>query len=459
MGNVFAHTVMRRSLSNTVAYLSVALLAACAVGGPSEISPNEIPELEQRVSANPDNGKLLLRYAAALFAASRCDTASSVAVSGSSRRPKDALGPLIIGQCLERSGDYDRAISTYQTYLSQYSSERGAPAVSARAMLARRERATTQARAALRGEQGQAGTLGDPQVVAVLPLVISGDSIYQPLSRGLAQIMTSDLALLQRFRMVERLQVGALYDEMALGRTQRADQATVARVGRLLRAGRLVQGLANFPSEGETLLEATVVLSDGQVTSPQRVTGRLRDLMDMEKQSVIGITENQLGYTLSEAERQLILENGTQNLVAFLAYSNGLEAEDRGDYVAAAGFYSEAIQADPDFQMAQEGFEASSVAPEVVNADASAVTVQAESTVEQPPSIIPTQFGDATNQAVNAGELDLSATQSEQIQVADQTQTTTRSTTSTAASPSPTITNKGENPVMKGTIRIVFRLP
>ena len=459
MGNVFAHTVMHRSLSNTVAYLSVALLAACAVGGPSEISPNEIPELEQRVSANPDNGKLLLRYAAALFAASRCDTASSVAVSGSSRRPKDALGPLIIGQCLERSGDYDRAISTYQTYLSQYSSERGAPAVSARQMLARRERATTQARAALRGEQGEA-TVGDPQVVAVLPLVISGDSIYQPLSRGLAQMMTSDLALLQRFRMVERLQVGALYDEMALGRTQRADQATVARVGRLLRAGRLVQGLANLPSEGETLLEATVVLSDGQVTSPQRVTGRLRDLMDMEKQIVIGITENQLGYTLSEAERQLILENGTQNLVAFLAYSNALEAEDRGDYVAAAGFYSEAVQADPDFQMAQDGFEASSVAPEVINADASAVTVQAESTVEPPPSILPNpQYADATDQLVNAGKLDLSATPSEQLEVTDETSTTNDATTTTAAAPSPTITNKGENPVMKGTIRIVFRLP
>ncbi len=459
MGNFSAHTVMPRSMSITAVCLSAALLAACAAGGPSEISPNEIPELEQRVSANPENGKLLLRYAAALFAASRCDTASSVAASGSARRPKDALGPLIIGQCFERSGDYEGAISTYGTYLSQYSSERGAPAVSAREMLARRERATTQARAALRGEQGQGVTRGDPQVVAVLPLVISGDSIYQPLSRGLAQIMTSDLALLQRFRMVERLQVGALYDEMALGRTQRADQATVARVGRLLRAGRLVQGLANLPNEGETLLEATVVLSDGQVTSPQRATGRLRDLMEMEKQIVIGITENQLGYTLSEAERQLILENGTRNLVAFLAYSSALEAEDRGDYVAAAGFYSEAVQADPDFQMAQDGFEASSVAPDVVNADASAVTVEAQSTVEQPPSIIQIQVGDATNQAVNAGELDLSATQSEQIQVADQTQTTTRSTTSTAASPSPTITNKGENPVMKGTIRIVFRLP
>lgn len=459
MGNVFAHTVMPRSSSLAVVCFSVAFLVGCAVGGPSEISPNEIPELEQRVSASPENGKLLLRYAAALFAASRCDTASSVAASGSARRPKDALGPLIVGQCLERSGDYDGAISTYQTYLSRYSSERGAAAISAREMLARRERATTQARAALRGEQGQGPTRGDPQVVAVLPLVISGDSIYQPLSRGLAQIMTSDLALLRRFRMVERLQVGALYDEMALGRTQRADQATVARVGRLLRAGRLVQGLANLPSDGQTLLEATVVLSDGQVTSPQRATGRLRDLMEMEKQIVIGITENQLGYTLSEAERQLILENGTRNLVAFLAYSNGLDAEDRGNYVVAAGFYSEAIQADPDFQAAQDGFEASSVAPDLVNADASAVTVEATRTVEPPPSIIPNQFGDATNQAVYAGELDLSATQSEQSSVTDLTQTTNESTTSTAASPSPTIANKGENPVMKGTIRIVFRLP
>ncbi|MFQ5704548.1 MAG: CsgG/HfaB family protein [Gemmatimonadales bacterium] len=457
MGTVAARNVLVRWIPTFPIFFAVALLAACATGRASQISPEEIPDLERRVASDPDNGKLLLRYAAALFAASRCDTASVVARSGYSKRPQDALGPLVIGQCLERTGSYDRAITTYETYLSRYHGERGAPAVSARMMLARREQATSAARAALGAEQRQAAAPGDPQVIAVLPLIISGDTIYRPLSRGLAQIMTSDLGLLQRFRMVERLQVGALYDEMKLGQSARVDQSTAARVGRLLRAGRLVQGSANLPSEGESLLESTVVLSDGQVTNPERARGRLKDLMELEKQLVIAIAENQLGYTLSQAERQLILENGTRNLTAFLAYSNGLEAEDRGDYVAAAGFYADAVQADPDFQMAQDGFEASTAATDIENASAGEVTVQATLAVDQPPTILDTPVGNAATLAVNAGTLDLAATPSEQLEVSDQTQTTTRSTTNTTAKPSPTFANKGQG--LKGTIRIVFRLP
>jgi hypothetical protein len=282
--------------------------------------------------------------------------------------------------------------------------------------------------------------------------------MYQPLSRGLAQILTSDLALLQRFRMVERLQLGAVMDELQLAQTERVDPATVSRLGRLVQAGRMVQGLAAIPPEGETQLEASVVMSSGEVASAEAVRGRLRDLMRMEKDLVIAIAA-QLGYLLSDAERQLILENGTQNLMAFLAYSRGLIEEERGNYRAASEHFAEAVREDPSFDMAREEYQAAAVAPALEGAPPSGVTVTANEVPPAPDPIFGGITVDAATTAMGASELDVAATHSEQVQVVDQTQTSTSATRSSASQPPSTVAAKGPDPVMVGTVRIIFRLP
>ena len=455
MGDAAIRIAKRPLFSSGLLVLCAGLAVGCGLGRVSEVSPEEIPALEQRLAENPGDGALMLRYAAALFAGDQCDSATVVARGGMTSRPKDALGPLVVGQCLEQGGDYDQAIDVYRRYLTAHSGERGATAVSSREMFAVRARATAQAREALARESEQAQVATDPQIVAVLPLQIVGDSQYQPLSRGLAQILTSDLGLLQRFRMVERLQLGALLDEMRLGQTGNVDQASVSRVGRLLRAGRMVQGTAAIPDDADTRLEASVVMSNGEVTSPTSRSGRLRDLMDLEKEVVVGIA-SQLGYTLSAAEQQMILENGTRNLAAFLAYSRGLLAEDMGDYSAAAAHFSDAVQADPNFQAARDGFQANDVASAVQEAVPAEITVTAAEPTTDPANILGGTVADAVVAAITSTQLDIAATQSEQVaQMSDQTETTTRATGSTIA-----VNNPSEGiQQLTGIIRIVFRLP
>ena len=456
MGNAAARLATRPLFRSGLVALCAGLAVGCGLGRISEVSPAEIPALEQRLAQTPGDGGLLLRYAAALFSGEQYDSAVVVARAGMTRRPKDALGPLVVGQCLEHSGDYDRAIEVYRRYLNANPGERGAAAVSAREMFALRARATAQAREALRRESEQAQIATDPQIVAVLPLQIVGDSQYQALSRGLAQILTSDLGLLQRFRMVERLQLGALLEEMRLGQTGAVDQTTASRVGQLLRAGRMVQGTAAIPGDGNTRLEASVVMTDGEVTRPTSRSGRFRDLLNLEKEIVVGIA-GQLGYTLSAAERQMILENGTRNLTAFLAYSNGLLAEDLGDYSAAAAHFAEAVRADPNFHAARAGFQANNAAPAVQGATPAQVTVTAWEAPADPGEALAGTMPDAVTAAMNATQLDIAATQAEQVaQMADQTETTTRATGSTIAVNNPT---EVIVQTTTGIIRIVFRLP
>ncbi|MEE8372578.1 MAG: hypothetical protein V3R87_02430, partial [Dehalococcoidia bacterium] len=99
--------------------------AACLPGGTSEVSPQEIPDIEARLENQPNDGKLLLRYGAALFAAGRCDSAATVASRGAYLRPADALGPLVIGQCLEQAGEYDEAIAIYASFAEAHGDARG----------------------------------------------------------------------------------------------------------------------------------------------------------------------------------------------------------------------------------------------------------------------------------------------------------------------------------------------
>ncbi len=451
-----------RSLTRILNGRRVGALAACVVvvascgGRPAAVSPNEIPELELRLAANSEDGDVLLRYAAALFSAGRCDTASVVAARGARAKPRSALAPLVLGQCFEQANDFDQAVGVYARFLTTFPEVRGADAVRARQMLALRARATIRAQNALAQETQLGAQGGDPRTLAVLPIDIAGDSIYQPLSRGLAQIFTADLAMLEQFTLVERIQVQALIDEIRLAETGRVDQSTAARIGRMLQAGRMVQGAAAIPDEDDVQLNMAVVDSRGEVASPSARRGRLRDLLRMEKEIVIELAA-QLGYQLSEAEQRAILENGTQNLAAFLAYSNGLGAEDIGDFSAAAAYFQQAVQSDPGFQQAREQFRANAAAPAVENATAAQVTTVSVETVQAPDI-----FGEPVADAISTSVADVAATTSEATSGTStgSTSTTTQQATKTPTStPNPTTVNKGVPTTITGVVRIIFRLP
>lgn len=443
-------TACRWALDVSCVALAV-VLAGCAGRGPAQVSPEEIPQLEAQLTRSPDNAAVRSRYAAALYAAGRCDQATAEARRAQTRLPSDAVLTLVIGQCQERAQQFENALATYRAYITAHPTVRGVAAVRARELLASRAYSVQRARLALQNEAQLAAETANPNTIAVLPLEIAGDSSYLPLSRGLAQILMSDLALIQRFRLVERLQLGALLDELQLAQGGRVDVTTAARVGRLVQAGRMVQGLAAIPPEGEVRLEASVVLPTGEVTAPEGVRGRFRDLLRMEKDLVVQLARR-LGYVLSEAERRRILENGTQNLTAFLAYSRGLIAEDAGDYSRAALFYSQAVQADPRFQQAQEQYQAAVVADAVQEAPAGEITATAQQ--EAPPPAQP-----ATQTTVTTAVQDVASTQAERNQASGTQQTGGQASGTNQANTQPTVRNEAPPPTATGTIRIVFRLP
>jgi tetratricopeptide (TPR) repeat protein len=327
----------------------VLLLSGCATMAPRPVQPGDVPDLQERARSDPDDGDTQFLLAAALVSAGRCDDAVIAARRGRDLLPHDATGPILIGQCLEEAGEYDAALNLYAGYLFEYGDRPGAQAVEGRRVVALQLKARETAREALREEE--ALEPAEPETVGVLPFIVDGDPSYQALSVGLAHMLTTDLALLRRFPLVERAQLDALVQEMELA-PELIDPTTAVRAGRLVRASRIVLGTVSVPSESETRLGSNIVLETGELVEPLAAEGELGDILAMEKELALGIAEN-LGYQLSEAERQRVLENQPASLAAFLAFARGLYAESLGDFEAAAAYYAEAVRADPGYVEAQ----------------------------------------------------------------------------------------------------------
>jgi hypothetical protein len=115
----------------------------------------------------------------------------------------------------------------------------------------------------------------------------------------------------------------------------------------------VLQGAISETGGGAIRLDASVVVTS---TSGVRATGSASDRLDqlfaMEKTLVFDLLDR-MGVTLSPAERRAISERPTADLQAFLSFSRGLEAEDRGDATAAARFFESAAVRDPGFRAAR----------------------------------------------------------------------------------------------------------
>ena len=419
-------------------------VGACAGGPrPAAVTPAEIPALQTQATEQPHNAQIRFRLATALMAAGRCDTAVVVARDGSLLAPGEALGAMVVGGCQEKEGRYDLAFGTYSEFSARYPQARGVGAVRALAQLALRAQAAQTAKLALAAESTLTALPPEPSTLAVLPVTIAGDSTLQPLSRGLAELLTSDLALVRSLRLLERVQIGTLLDELKLGQSERADAATAARMGRLLRAERMVQGVASITQNGPVRLSATVVRGDGTVRSGAQANGTFKQLLDLEKQLVFSIA-TQLGIQVTAAERQRILRQGPKNLAAFLAYSEGLEALDRGDYRAAAAAFGEAVRADPSFQAAREQQQAADATPTVQASGGDVVTV-VEAVAEMTTPIEP-----VSTRALSATTNELQPSMGAVPQ-----------TGASTLDSHPTPESKGINSVVQasGVLRIIFKRP
>jgi TolB-like protein len=185
----------------------------------------------------------------------------------------------------------------------------------------------------------------------VLPFhYLGGDESLRPLGRGLTHLVVSDLARIERLTLLEREQVQAIADEIGMSATGQVDPEQAVRSGRILGAGRVVQGSVRefVTGEGIQITANVLTTATGSVAASGTGEDRLQRLFDLEKALVLDLLD-QMGVVPTPAERRAIEERPTADLQAFLSFSRGLEAEDRGDFGAASRWFEAAARIDGGF--------------------------------------------------------------------------------------------------------------
>ncbi len=262
-----------------------------------------------------------------------------------------------------------------------------------------RKAADDYAKRAVATEQSITNDSIPQRTLAVAPLGVDArDTVLGPLSYGLADLLMEDLSRSGQLQIVDRLRLDAMLRELRLASTGRIDQGTAPRVGRLVRARRIVLGnLTSLPNQRVGIDVRIGDVTTSQVRDALSAQAPIADILAAEKQLALRIFD-QLGVNLTPAERVAVEQRQTQNLAALLAYSKGVRYEVEGDYGAASREYRSAIRLDPGFALAAQRY--NSVQQQGTGLNTAQLDRVTRSTTERVNASFASPIGTATDPAV-----------------------------------------------------------
>ena len=182
---------------------------------------------------------------------------------------------------------------------------------------------------------------------------LAEDPRWDAVSKGLAEMLITDFSQVEKLRVIERIQLQKLLDEMELAMSGLADPKTGPRMGRLVRAKELVHGGFLIKAGRFLTINSEVIdVAQNKQMIGEEFKGELKDILNIEKKIVFK-TLDELNIQLTTKERRRIQENTTKSIDAFLEFCKGLDAYDLGNYEAATNHFKAALRFDAKFRLAR----------------------------------------------------------------------------------------------------------
>jgi TolB-like protein len=212
----------------------------------------------------------------------------------------------------------------------------------------------SQARTLLQREKGLKPPASQNTVAVLYFRNQTGRSEWDPLQKGIALMLITDLSKIEHLQVVERAQLQALMEELGMGTSGLVEPDTAPRVGKLLQARWLVGG-----DILKTKLETLGIQSDITDVSTQNILGRPHaegnpeDLIVIEKAILTELIQ-WMKIEPTAGEWKKLRTPCSSNLQALMALFKGVEESDRGNYALAAEYYDKALKADADVCIASE---------------------------------------------------------------------------------------------------------
>ena len=191
----------------------------------------------------------------------------------------------------------------------------------------------------------------------------SGLEEYNPLSKGLADMLITDLSNVKSIKIVEREKLETLLSEIKLGDSKFFDPSTAQKLGKGLGAGYMLTG--SYFIMGETMrIDARLVnVGTGEVSMGEEITGEKNTFFELEKNLVEKLIET-LKIPLPKSEGVKVRKIHTTSFESFNAYSTALDAYDKGKYQESQKYLEKAVEIDGDFEIAWDKMDTVSLSKE-----------------------------------------------------------------------------------------------
>jgi len=180
--------------------------------------------------------------------------------------------------------------------------------------------------------------------VSVLPFEDTG--YLTGLGLAATEFFTSNLSLFSQFTLIDRSTTNTLATELNHYSPEKKKQA--------LRTEQLVQGEVNM--KGKIVEMSGNIISNEKSDKLNKKSGNTEQFFQMVADLNIQFFEKN-GITVSDEIANQLYEVPTENIRAYIHYSEGRYQESLGNYKAAVKSYQQAVELDPEFAEPEERLE------------------------------------------------------------------------------------------------------
>jgi TolB-like protein len=178
----------------------------------------------------------------------------------------------------------------------------------------------------------------------------SGESKYDPLGKGIAAMMISDLSAVEGIQLVEREHLQDLLEELELQQSEYFDPATAGKIGRFSGADYVVVGAISALDPNVRIDTRVLRVESGEIVKTALAQGREEKFFKLQKQlsdQLMNGLEVALSPEQAERLREQQERNRIEELETALKFSQAIWAFDNEDYVGAVEKMVPVVRAAP----------------------------------------------------------------------------------------------------------------
>lgn len=303
---------------------------------------------QRMLQKNPDNFDALMILGDAYLNLKKGPEAVAALEKAHRLDPDSQRAAPNLGLAYMMTGENSKAVGTWQAYIKKHPDSWMASRLRKQTTVLLHIDAAKWARTAARQEEALQPASIDENVIAVTGFGDQGMSEEaKPLRKALAAMIITDLTKVKSLKVVERIKLQKLLDELQFGASGIVDEKTAPRLGRMLGAGKIVTGsMTSVDRDNLRVVRMLRNVSTGKGLGDQDAEGRLNEFFKIQKTMTFGILKN-MGIRLSPEEETLVGKFTTRSFEAVKLYGAALAAEDRGDWDEAGRLYGLCAAADP----------------------------------------------------------------------------------------------------------------